>query len=78
MSVEVITREDLQVFRLQLINDIRHIGQQKPSIIKDWQRSIQNGMLLKPFIKILSIFKKDALGKNFYFFKFNRIIYRYT
>jgi hypothetical protein len=62
MSVEVITKEDLQAFRLQLINDIRDIVQQKPSIIKDWQRSIEDGMLLKTFIKILSIFEEGRIG----------------
>lgn len=47
MNVEVITKEDLQAFRLQLINDIKEIFLSKESSTKDWLRSSEVRKLLK-------------------------------
>jgi hypothetical protein len=47
MSVEVITREDLQAFRLQLLNDVRELILQKPLSTKEWLRNGDVRKLLK-------------------------------
>ena len=39
MSVEVVTKEDLQAFRQQLINDIKELFLPKHTTTKDWLRS---------------------------------------
>jgi hypothetical protein len=39
MSVEVITKEDLQAFRVQLINDIKELLLPHQEISKKWLRS---------------------------------------
>jgi hypothetical protein len=39
MSVEVVTKEDLQAFRQQLINDIKELILPKNTTPKDWLRS---------------------------------------
>lgn len=44
MSVEIITKEDLQLFRLQLLEDIKQIVKQEPS--KRWLRSREVRKLL--------------------------------
>ena len=46
MSVEVVTKEDLQAFRLQLISDIKELFLPKPSTTKDWLRSSEVRNLL--------------------------------
>jgi hypothetical protein len=46
MSVEVITKEDLQAFRLQLISDIKELFLPKHSTTKDWLRSREVRKLL--------------------------------
>jgi hypothetical protein len=46
MNVEVITREDLQDFRRQLINDIKELLINKPVATKDWLRSNEVRKLL--------------------------------
>jgi hypothetical protein len=46
MSVEVVTKEDLQAFRQQLINDIKELLVTKPTTIKDWLRSSEVRKLL--------------------------------
>ncbi len=47
MSVEVVTKEDLQVFRLQLLNDIKDIVLLKQNKTEDWLRSSEVRKLLK-------------------------------
>ncbi len=47
MSVEVITKEDLQAFRLQLLNDIKDIVLLKQNKTEDWLRSSEVRKLLK-------------------------------
>lgn len=47
MSIEVITKEDLQAFRLQLINDIKEMFLLKQNTTKDWLRSSEVRKLLK-------------------------------
>jgi len=46
MSIEVVTKEDLQAFRLQLISDIKELFLPKHSAIKDWLRSSEVRKLL--------------------------------
>lgn len=47
MAVEVVTKEDLQVFRMQLINDIKQIILQQPQpAIKKWLKSTEVRRLL--------------------------------
>ncbi|WP_121354174.1 helix-turn-helix domain-containing protein [Flavisolibacter nicotianae] len=48
MAVEVVTREDLQAFRVQLLNDIRALiaeGQPKPA--REWLKNSEVRRLLK-------------------------------
>ena len=48
MAIEVITREDLQAFRLQLLNDIRElVGAAQPKQPKEWLKSSDVRKLLK-------------------------------
>ncbi len=47
MSVEVVTKEDLQTFRLQLINDLKALLLSKPDAKKEWLRSGEVRKLLK-------------------------------
>ncbi|HEX8460595.1 MAG TPA: helix-turn-helix domain-containing protein [Segetibacter sp.] len=46
MSVEVITKEDLQAFRQQLISDIKELFLPKHTTTKDWLRSSEVRKLL--------------------------------
>jgi hypothetical protein len=46
MSVEVITKEDLQAFRVQLISDIKKLLLPKHTTTKDWLRSSEVRKLL--------------------------------
>jgi len=47
MSVEVVTKEDLQIFRLQLINDFKSLLLSKQDAKKEWLRSGEVRKLLK-------------------------------
>ncbi len=47
MSVEVVTKEDLQTFRLQLINDLNSLILSKQDAKKEWLRSGEVRKLLK-------------------------------
>ncbi len=47
MSVEVVTKEDLQAFRLQLINDFKSLLLSKQDAKKEWLRSGEVRKLLK-------------------------------
>ncbi len=47
MSVEVVTKEDLQTFRLQLINDLKALLLYKQDAKKEWLRSGEVRKLLK-------------------------------
>ena len=47
MAVEVVTKEDLQEFRLQLISDIRHLMQpMEPKLFKPWLKNAEVRKLL--------------------------------
>jgi hypothetical protein len=50
MSIEVITKEDLQTFRLELINDLKALLLPKESVKKEWLRSSE----VRKFLKISS------------------------
>jgi len=47
MAIEVITKEDLQVFRHQLLDDIKSILGSKPQEQKEWLKSFEVRKLLK-------------------------------
>ena len=47
MSVEIVTIEDLQKFRLQLINDLKELFQFPKNSTKEWIRSGEVRILLK-------------------------------
>ena len=47
MEIEVVTKEDLQAFRRQLLNDIKALLLFKPNSKKDWLRSSEVRSLLK-------------------------------
>jgi hypothetical protein len=47
MGIEVVTKEDLQQFRLQLLNDLRQLLEPKDAIlIKPWLRNAEVRKLL--------------------------------
>jgi hypothetical protein len=47
MNVEVITKDDLQAFRLQLINDLKDLLFSDKKTVKEWLRSSEVRKLLK-------------------------------
>lgn len=47
MSIEIVTMEDLQKFRLQLINDLKELFQFPKNSKKEWLRSKEVRNLLK-------------------------------
>jgi len=47
MSVEVITKEDLQLFRVQLLNDIKELLTVRQQPKKEWLRSSEIRKILK-------------------------------
>ncbi|TDH18048.1 DNA-binding protein [Segetibacter sp. 3557_3] len=47
MSVEIVTKEDLQVFRIQLISELRDLLTKKQEPTKEWLRSSDVRKLLK-------------------------------
>lgn len=47
MSVEVVTKEDLQAFRQQLISDLKALFQFQENSKKEWLRSSEVRKLLK-------------------------------
>lgn len=47
MALEVITREDLQDFRLQLLEDFKHLLQPQKTAQKPWLRGTEVRQLLK-------------------------------
>jgi hypothetical protein len=47
MSVEIITKEDLQQFRVELLNDIKELLGAKPDTNKDWLKGTEVRRLLK-------------------------------
>jgi Helix-turn-helix domain len=47
MSIEVITKDDLQTFRMQLLNDIRQLlSPQEAKLIKPWLKNSEVKKLL--------------------------------
>lgn len=47
MAVEIITKEDLQSFRFQLLDDLKNILHTKPTKQKQWLKSSEVRKLLK-------------------------------
>lgn len=47
MSVEIITKDDLQAFRLQLVADIKQLLGDKSEVAKEWLKSTEVKKLLK-------------------------------
>jgi hypothetical protein len=47
MAIEIITKEDLQAFRFQLLDDLKNIIHTKPPKQKHWLKSSEVRKLLK-------------------------------
>lgn len=47
MALEIITKEDLEVFRIQLLEDLKHLVQVPPVANKEWLKSKEVKELLK-------------------------------
>jgi hypothetical protein len=47
MSIEIVTKEDLQAFRIQLLNDIKLLLAPKAESQKEWLRSNEIRNILK-------------------------------
>ena len=47
MSIEIVTREDLQHFRRQLLEDLKEILKPEPQIQKEWLKGNEVRQLLK-------------------------------
>ena len=47
MNIEVITKDDLHTFRLQLINDLRELLLSNQKTVKEWLRSSEVRKLMK-------------------------------
>ena len=47
MAIEIITKEDLQAFRFQLLDDLKNIIHTKPAKQKQWLKSSEVRKLLK-------------------------------
>ena len=47
MAIEIITKEDLQTFRFQLLDDLKNIIHTKPHKQKQWLKSSEVRKLLK-------------------------------
>lgn len=47
MAIEIITKEDLQTFRFQLLDDLKNIIHTKPQKQKQWLKSSEVRKLLK-------------------------------
>lgn len=47
MAIEIITKEDLQTFRFQLLDDLKNILHTKPHKQKQWLKSSEVRKLLK-------------------------------
>jgi len=46
MAIEVITKEDLQEFRIELLNDIRQLMKPEPKLSKPWLKNAEVRKLL--------------------------------
>ena len=60
MSIEVITKEDLQAFRMQLINEIKELILSRPTTTKDWLRSREVRKLLNISPGTLQTFRTNG------------------
>ena len=47
MAIEVVTKDDLQIFRHQLLDDLKQIIQSNPQEQKEWLKSFEVRKLLK-------------------------------
>ncbi len=47
MALEIITKEDLEIFRIQLLDDLRQIVQPKQQSDREWIKSSEVRSLLK-------------------------------
>lgn len=78
MGVEVITKEDLQVFRLQLLNDLKILLKDKHDAKKEWLRSCEVRKLLDVSpgtlqnLRITGKLKSSKIG-GIFFYKYSEI-----
>lgn len=75
MSVDVITKEDLQLFRLQLLQDIKLLFSKSEPQVKQWLRSSEVRKMLKispgtlQSLRIKGVLKFTKLGGVLYYNK---------
>ena len=73
MSVDIVTREDLQTFRIQLLNDLRQLIVPSPQTVKPWLKSQEVRKLLKisattlQKLRIKGILRYTRVGKILYY-----------
>lgn len=78
MNVEVITKEDLQTFRLQLINELKELFFSKQTPTKEWLKSREVRKLLKispgtlQNIRITRKLHSTKIGGTYYY-RYNEI-----
>jgi len=65
MSIEIVTKEDLQVLRLQLISDIRQILQGLPQPVEqiNWMKTREVMNLLKVSSSTLQVYRHNGTVK---------------
>jgi ribosomal protein L28 len=73
MSVDIVTREDLQTFRIQLLNDLRQLLVPSLQTVKPWLKSQEVRKLLKisattlQKLRIKGILRYTRVGKILYY-----------
>jgi hypothetical protein len=73
MSAEIITKEDLQAFKIELLADLRKIVQEVPEKPKEWMKSAELKKLLKVShgtlqnLRISGQLKFSKIGGTYYY-----------
>jgi hypothetical protein len=73
MSVEVITKDDLQAFKIELLADLRAIIREVPEKPKEWMKSAELKKLLKVShgtlqnLRISGQLKFSKIGGTYYY-----------
>ncbi|QKJ32825.1 helix-turn-helix domain-containing protein [Mucilaginibacter mali] len=73
MSVEIITKEDLQAFKIELLADLRMIIREVPEKPKEWMKSAELKKLLKVShgtlqnLRISGQLKFSKIGGTYYY-----------
>ena len=73
MSAEIITKEDLQAFKIEVLADLRKIIQEVPEKPKEWMKSAELKKLLKVShgtlqnLRISGQLKFSKIGGTYYY-----------